>query len=168
MTNDPNGNIGNIPSDMLEPRLTEMKYRYISKKRSIVFPSVFQDILKYVNLPFLKYVVTMTLLVAFSALLSKERFRYKQNKTDGKPIRVGINFQRMCCILSCIRKYKQGDTSTVVYCHDDDFESAMDIIDIYIVHSLVMIDMMPINPKKLRAEKASCPYRVMDIMNNLS
>ena len=110
----------------------------------------------------------MTLLVAFSALLSKERFRYKQNKTDGKPIRVGINFQRMCCILSCIRKYKQGDTSTVVYCHDDDFESAMDIIDISIEHSLAVISMMPINPKKLRAEKASCPHRVMDIMNNLS
>ena len=44
----------------------------------------------------------------------------------------------------------------------------IDIIDISIVHSLVMIGMMPINPKKLRAEKASCPYRVMDIMNNLS
>ena len=44
----------------------------------------------------------------------------------------------------------------------------MDIIDISIVHSLVMICMMLINPKKLRAEKASCPYRVMDIMNNLS
>ena len=42
------------------------------------------------------------------------------------------------------------------------------ILLIYIVHSLVMIGMMPINPKKLRAEKASCPYRVMDIMNNLS
>ena len=135
MTNDPNGNIGNMPSDMLEPRLTEMEYRYVGKKRSIVFPSVFQDILKYVNLHFLKYVVTMTLLVAFSALLSKVCFRYKQNKTDGKPIRVGINIQRMYCILSCIRKYKQGDTSIVVYCHDDDFESAMDIIDVSIVHS---------------------------------
>ena len=90
-------------SDMLEPRLTEMKYRYVGKKRSIVFPSVFQDILKFVILPFLKYVVTMTLLAGFSALLSKELFRYKQNKTDGKPIRVGIKFQRMCCILSCIR-----------------------------------------------------------------
>ena len=77
----------------------------------------------------------MTLLVAFSALLSNVRFRYKQNKTDGKPIRVGINFQRMCCILSCIRKYKQGDTSTVVYYHDDGFESTMDIIDVSIVHS---------------------------------
>ena len=44
----------------------------------------------------------------------------------------------------------------------------MDIIDISIEHSLAMIGMMPINPKKLRAEKASCPYRVMDIMNNLS
>ena len=44
----------------------------------------------------------------------------------------------------------------------------MDIIDISIVHSLVMIGMMPINPKKLRAKKASCPHRVMDIMNNLS
>ena len=124
-----------MPSDMLEPRLTEMKYRYVGEKRSILFPSVFQDILKFMILPFLKYVVTMTLLVAFSALLSKVRFRYKQNKTDGKPIRVGIIFQRMCCILSCFRKYKQWDTSTVVYCHDDDFESAMDIIDISIVYS---------------------------------
>ena len=44
----------------------------------------------------------------------------------------------------------------------------IDIIDISIVHSLVMIGMMPINPKKLRAEKASYPHRVIDIMNNLS
>ena len=44
----------------------------------------------------------------------------------------------------------------------------MDIIDISIVHSLAMIGMMPIIPKKLRAEKASCTHRVMDIMNNLS
>ena len=80
-----------------------MKYRYVGEKRSIVFPSIFQDILKSVNLPFLTHVVTMTLLVGFSALLSKVRFRYKQNKTDGKPIKVGINIQRMCCILSCIR-----------------------------------------------------------------
>ena len=92
-----------MPSDMLEPRLTEMKYRYVGEKRSILFSSVFQDILKYVNLPFLKHVVTMTLLVDFSALLYNVRFRYKHYKTDGKPIRVGINFQRMYCILSCIR-----------------------------------------------------------------
>ena len=134
MTYDPNGNIGNMPSGMLEPRLTEMEYRYVGEKRSIVFPSVFQDILKSVILHFLKYVVTMTLLVDFSALLSKVCFRYKQNKTDGKPIRVGIYFQRICCILYFIRKYQQGDTSTVVYCHDDDFESAMDIINISILH----------------------------------
>ena len=44
----------------------------------------------------------------------------------------------------------------------------IDIIDISIEHSLAMIGMMHINPVKLRAEKASCPYRVMDIINNLS
>ena len=49
-----------------------------------------------------------------------------------------------------------------------DIIDIIDIIDISIVHSLVMIGMMPINPKKLRAEKASCTHRVMDIMNNLS
>ena len=428
LTNDPNENIGNMPSDMLEPRLVEMKYRYIGEKRSIVLPSIFQDILKYVDLPFLKHVTLMTMIVAISSLLSKVYFNYKHNKysanlfwilaakaggyksmalisrrmlkdvfakyeeinrrilldhkaaqynweqekrnaakegreidtskapsptpqyimfdcpdnisksqlihnfansegvgmieyipelgslisslgadsgnflaelckaamnepiaqhykTDGKPIRIefpmlsfigtstfdvlvqlipdtdngfqsrplytilpdrkvfdgiseedddkedelidaietlapfalglhefflkypcemkldknqkkrfnrffknhmdalsfeevdgyssvivrsAINFLRICSVLSAIRKYQEGNMDSTMYCHDDDFDAAMEIIDISIEHSLAVISMMPINPKKLKAEKASCPHRVMDIMNNLS
>ena len=82
-------------------------------------------------------------------------------------IRSAINFLRICCVLSCIRKYQEGNIDKVMIYHDDDFNAALEIIEVSIEHSLAVISMMPKDTKKLRAEKAACPRRTMDILKNL-
>ena len=54
----------------------------------------------------------------------------------------GILF-RIAMILSAIRKFEDKNMETVIYCHKNDFDSALLMINNYLAHSLFLYDRLP-------------------------
>jgi len=42
-----------------------------------------------------------------------------------------------------LRKFENGDTSTTVFCTDGDFDTAVNLADLYLQHSLLMFHNLP-------------------------
>jgi hypothetical protein len=57
--------------------------------------------------------------------------------------RLGIILYRICMIFTAIRKYQSQDQSTDVQCLDEDFESALTLIEVYLEHSIIMFNNLP-------------------------
>ena len=82
-------------------------------------------------------------------------------------VRTPIILLRICCVLTSLRKYKDANTDSIAYCHDDDFNTALAIVDVGMEHSLAIITMMPKNTKKVSAKAVGCPYRILDVLKEL-
>ena len=57
--------------------------------------------------------------------------------------RLGIILYRFCMIFTTIRKYQAQEQATDIQCLDEDFESALTLIEIYLQHSIIMFDNLP-------------------------
>lgn len=57
--------------------------------------------------------------------------------------RLGLVLYRICMIFSAIRKYQAQEQSTDVQCLDQDFESALTLIEVYLEHSIIMFNNLP-------------------------
>ncbi len=57
--------------------------------------------------------------------------------------RMGLIMYRICMVLSAIRKFENGDLSLNVTCEEVDFNIALELIDVYIQHSLLMYKNLP-------------------------
>ncbi len=57
--------------------------------------------------------------------------------------RLGGMLFRIGMILSCLRKFEEKQTTTEVYCQDEDFMAAMWMIEIYLEHSLFLYERLP-------------------------
>ena len=73
---------------------------------------------------------------------------------------------RICCVLTNLRKYKDANTDSITYCHDD-FNTALAIVDVGMEHSLAVITTMSKNTKKIRAKEVECPYIILDNLKEL-
>lgn len=57
--------------------------------------------------------------------------------------RLGLVMYRMTMIFTALRKFENGDTSTSVFCNDSDFDTAVNLADLYLQHSLLMFHNLP-------------------------
>lgn len=57
--------------------------------------------------------------------------------------RLGLILYRIAMIFSSMRKFENGDTSVNIQCTDSDFETALQLADIYLQHSLLMFHNLP-------------------------
>ncbi len=57
--------------------------------------------------------------------------------------RLGLVLYRMTMIFTALRKFENGDTSTSVFCNDSDFDTAVNLADLYLQHSLLMFHNLP-------------------------
>jgi hypothetical protein len=57
--------------------------------------------------------------------------------------RLGLIFYRFCMILTAIRKFVTQEHAVDVYCLDEDYNSAKDLISTYIQHSITMFNNLP-------------------------
>jgi hypothetical protein len=57
--------------------------------------------------------------------------------------RMGLILYRICMIFTAIRKFENGECAQEIYCSDDDFENAIQLVDIYIQHSILMFTNLP-------------------------
>lgn len=57
--------------------------------------------------------------------------------------RLGLILYRFCMIFTAIRKFEKNDHNKQIYCSDQDFESALTLIEIYLQHSIIMFNNLP-------------------------
>ena len=57
--------------------------------------------------------------------------------------RLGIILYRFCMIFTTIRKYQTQEQATDIQCLDEDFESALILIEVYLQHSIIMFNNLP-------------------------
>lgn len=57
--------------------------------------------------------------------------------------RLGLVLFRITMIFTSLRKFENGDTSTTVFCNDSDFDTAVNLADLYLQHSLLMFHNLP-------------------------
>jgi hypothetical protein len=57
--------------------------------------------------------------------------------------RMGLILYRFCMILTAIRKFENGDLSETIYCSNDDFQTALSLVEVYLQHSILMFNNLP-------------------------
>lgn len=57
--------------------------------------------------------------------------------------RLGLVLYRLCMIFTTIRKYQAQEHATEIQCLDEDFETAMQLIKVYLRHNILMFENLP-------------------------
>jgi hypothetical protein len=61
--------------------------------------------------------------------------------------RMGLIFFRICMVLTGIRKFENQIENNIIECSEDDFNSAMMLIDVFCSHSTIIFRNLPKNTK---------------------
>ena len=75
----------------------------------------------------------------FSKLLTNTVL-FNNEDTAGIVYRLGLVLYRFCMIFTALRKFENGDCSVVVVCTDEDFLAALELINVYLNHSILMFN----------------------------
>ena len=57
--------------------------------------------------------------------------------------RLGLILFRLAMMFTAMRKYEQQDTVKQIFCHDDDFYTALWLVEVYMEHALYIFDRLP-------------------------
>lgn len=57
--------------------------------------------------------------------------------------RLGLVLYRMCMIFTSIRKFQAQEQATDIQCLDEDFETASQLIEVYLKHNILMFENLP-------------------------
>ncbi len=68
----------------------------------------------------------------------------------GVVFRLGLILFRICMILSTLRKFENAETTEVITCTDEDFKTALLLIQTYLQHSLLMFQNLPNQSETIR------------------
>nr|WP_314545278.1 DUF3987 domain-containing protein [uncultured Empedobacter sp.] len=77
--------------------------------------------------------------VVFSKLLTNTVL-FNSDDTSSIVFRLGLVLYRFCMIFTALRKVENGDCSQVVVCTDEDFLAALELINVYLNHSILMFN----------------------------
>jgi hypothetical protein len=81
------------------------------------------------NLTFKKY------LQDISAFVSED--------AQGVVKRLGLILYRFCMVFTTLRKFEALELATNIECLDEDFESALTLVEVYLQHSIIMFNNLP-------------------------
>lgn len=57
--------------------------------------------------------------------------------------RLGLVLYRLCMIFTTIRKYQAQEQATDIQCLDQDFETALQLVEVYLKHNILMFENLP-------------------------
>ena len=77
--------------------------------------------------------------IVFSKLLTNTVL-FNSDDTSSIVFRLGLVLYRFCMIFTALRKVENGDCSEVVVCTDEDFLAALELINVYLNHSILMFN----------------------------
>ncbi|WP_322969786.1 DUF3987 domain-containing protein [Faecalibacter sp. LW9] len=77
--------------------------------------------------------------IVFSKLLINTVL-FNSDDTSSIVFRLGLVLYRFCMIFTALRKVENGDCSEVVVCTDEDFLAALELINVYLNHSILMFN----------------------------
>jgi hypothetical protein len=73
-------------------------------------------------------------------------------------LRLGLILFRLCMIFTALRKFEDGEAGELVYCSDEDFGSAVAIVDTFLEHATLMFHNLPKQEESVTFN-ASCGKR---------
>jgi hypothetical protein len=76
-------------------------------------------------------------------LMLSEVVTFTSEDAAGVVYRLGLIFFRLCMIFSALRKYENSEASPTMICTDEDFNTILQIVQIYLDHSLLMFNNLP-------------------------
>lgn len=68
---------------------------------------------------------------------------FTSEEASGVVYRLGLILFRLCMIFSALRKVENGEMTDTVFCTDEDFFTALTIIQTYLQHSILMFNNLP-------------------------
>jgi hypothetical protein len=57
--------------------------------------------------------------------------------------RLGLILYRMAMLFTALRKFENGESATTLFCTDEDFNTVLQLVQIYLQHSLLMFNNLP-------------------------
>lgn len=80
--------------------------------------------------------------IAFTKYL-EEISTFVSDEAQSVVKRLGLILYRFCMIFTAIRKFEGNDSTKDVQCHNEDFDTALSLIGIYLQHSIIMFNNLP-------------------------
>lgn len=101
----------------------------------------------------------------FSSFLQQTNFFVSEDALSVVK-RLALVLYRIAMIFTAIRKYKNLDYNTDVYCSDIDFETALTLVHVYIKHSIFMFENLPKNEESSVFKSGSNKHLFFDALPN--
>ncbi len=76
-------------------------------------------------------------------LILTEVVTFTSEDAAGVVYRLGLIFFRLCMIFTALRKFENAELTDSVICTDEDFNMGLQIVQIYLAHSLLMFNNLP-------------------------
>ncbi len=83
-----------------------------------------------------------TLNSSFTAILD-DVVVFSSEDAAGVVYRLGLILFRFCMIFTALRKFEARDMKATRYCSDEDFDSALSLVQVYLQHSILMFSNLP-------------------------
>ena len=84
----------------------------------------------------------------------------------GVVFRLGLILYRICMILSALRKFENAEASNTIVCTDQDFNSALTIVQTYLQHSLLMFNNLPKQTQTMQFHSGDGKRKFFDSLPN--
>lgn len=68
---------------------------------------------------------------------------FSSEDAAGVVYRLGLILFRFCMIFTALRKFEARDMKATRYCSDEDFDSALSLVQVYLQHSILMFSNLP-------------------------
>lgn len=84
------------------------------------------------------------------AFLLEQTVLFNNDDVAGVVYRLGLITFRICMQFTALRKFENGDASKIVYCTDEDFNTAVALSKVYIEHSVLMFNNLSEAEKEIK------------------
>lgn len=92
--------------------------------------------------------IQQTRILDYFAQKRREYLVFQDEKFDPNMVRMGVIHFRICMVLTALRIFETGDDHTLTrVCLDDDFDSAIEIVNVLLEHGSFVLNTLPENKK---------------------
>ena len=89
---------------------------------------------------------------------------YNSDDIAGVVYRLGLITFRICMVFTALRKFENGDTSSTVFCADEDFNAAILLSKVYIEHSVMIFNTLADAEQEEKFKPTTNKEKLIDLL----
>jgi hypothetical protein len=89
---------------------------------------------------------------------------FTSEEASGVVYRLGLILFRLCMIFSALRKSENAEAEEIIHCPDEYFNTALEIAQIYLQHSLLMFNNLPKQNEAMQFRGGDCKRDFFDAL----